>query len=288
MPVVVQNMQMEPGPQLWRDYALRCGCGSCVALPLRIDDGVIGVLNICAEETDAFGEEEIGLLSQTSAELSFGIASQRTRAERDRIADAHQHQQEVLRKSLEDSIRAIANMVEMRNPYTEGHQWRVAELAVAIAGELGLAENEILGVRLAASIHDLGRMQVPAEILAKPGKLSDLEFALVRTHSQVGYDILKGIEFPWPIADIVLQHHERIDGSGYPQGLKGDQTLLASRIVAVADVVEAMASHRPQRPALGIDAALNEIESGRGTAFDAAVVDACVKVFRQKQFTFQL
>jgi HD-GYP domain-containing protein (c-di-GMP phosphodiesterase class II) len=144
----------------------------------------------------------------------------------------------------------------------------------------------VRGIELAASVHDLGKINVPAEILAKPGKLSDIELLLIRVHAQAGYEILKDIRFPWPIADIVRQHHERLDGSGYPQGLKGDAILPEARIMAVADVMETMASHRPYRAALGVDAALKEIERGRGTLYDPAAVDACLRLFRDKRFSF--
>jgi len=226
-------------------------------------------------------------LEELAGDLAFGITTLRTRVERDRMTYAHLHHEEILRKSLEESIQAIVATVELRDPYTAGHQKRVASLAVAIASDLGLPKEEVHGIHLAASIHDLGKIRVPAEILSKPSKLYDMEFMLIKAHAQAGYDILKGIEFPWPIANMVLQHHERLDGSGYPQGLKGDQILLGSRIIAVADVVEAMASHRPYRAALGIDVALAEIEKGRGTAFDPAVVDACLKLFREGRFAFQ-
>lgn len=191
-----------------------------------------------------------------------------------------------LRSSLLDSIMALAALVEMRDPYTSGHQNRVAQLTVAIARELQLPEEQIEGIHLASVVHDVGKIRVPAEILSKPGKLTALEFGLIKEHSQNGYEVLKSIDFPWPIAQIVLQHHERLDGSGYPQGLRGEQILLESRIVMVADVVESMNSHHPYRPALGIEAALFEIENNRGTLFDPAVVDACVRLFRDKNFCF--
>ena len=191
-----------------------------------------------------------------------------------------------LRTSLLDSITALAAMVEMRDPYTAGHQRRVAQLAIAIAHELQLPQEQVEGVHLAGVVHDVGKIRIPAEILSKPGKLSALEFSLIQEHSQNGYEILKSIAFPWPIAQIVQQHHERLDGSGYPQGLKGDQIMLEARIVAVADVVEAMSSHRPYRAALGINSALKEIERGRGTVYDAAVVDACLRLFAEKRFAF--
>jgi len=176
--------------------------------------------------------------------------------------------------------------VEARDPYTAGHQQRVARLACAIACDMALGGDEDEGIRLGGMIHDIGKIHLPAEILSKPGRLSDMEFALVKSHTRVGYDILKDIDFPWPVADIAHQHHERLDGSGYPQGLRGDEICLEARIVAVADVVEAMSSHRPYRPALGIDAALKEIEARRGIWFDPEAVDACLRLFRKKGFGF--
>jgi len=191
-----------------------------------------------------------------------------------------------LRTSLLGSITTMASIVEMRDPYTAGHQRRVAELAVAIANELKLPEEQVEGVHLAGVVHDIGKIRVPAEILSKPGKLSVLEFGIIKEHSQSGYEILKNIDFPWPIAKIVLQHHERMDGSGYPQGLKGDQILLEARILAVADVVEAITSHRPYRPGLGLEVALEEITHSRGILYDPQVVDACLAVFREQHFVF--
>ncbi|PIW50702.1 MAG: hypothetical protein COW18_03230 [Zetaproteobacteria bacterium CG12_big_fil_rev_8_21_14_0_65_54_13] len=191
-----------------------------------------------------------------------------------------------LMQSLEGTIASVARMVEARDPYTAGHQQRVGKLAKAIATRMGLSREQVRGIELGAEIHDIGKIQLPAEILSKPGKLSELEYALVQGHAQMGYDILKDIEFPWPVADIARQHHERLDGSGYPQGLKGDAICLEARIVGVADVVEAMSSHRPYRPGLGIEAALDEIKKHRGTRFDKDVVDACLKLFIENTFNF--
>jgi PAS domain S-box-containing protein len=191
---------------------------------------------------------------------------------------------ERMRKALRATVQAVAVTVERRDPYTAGHQRRVADLARAIATEMNVSEDQIDGIRLAATIHDLGKISVPAEILSKPTKLTNIEFNLIKTHSQSGYDILKDIEFPWPIARIVLEHHERMNGSGYPNGLTGDNILLESRIIAVADVVESMGSHRPYRPSLGIKAALEEIEKNRGTHYDNTVADACLKLFRVKSY----
>jgi len=190
-----------------------------------------------------------------------------------------------LKASLLDSISAIASIVEMRDPYTAGHQRRVAQIAVAIGRELQLTENQIEGIHLASVVHDVGKIRVPAEILSKPGKLTANEFNLIKEHSQTGYDIIKSIDYPWAIAEIVLQHHERLDGSGYPRGLKNAEILLEAQIIAVADVVESMMSHRPYRPGLGIDAALAEISLKRGSCFDADIVDACLKIFLEQGFT---
>ena len=195
-----------------------------------------------------------------------------------------QHSFENLKKVMDSTVQAITTTIEKRDPYTSGHQQRVADLSRIIAREIGLSDNEIEGIYIAAAIHDIGKISIPAEILSKPVKLSDIEVSLIQAHSQTGYDILKGIEFPWPIAEIVLQHHERLDGSGYPRGLAGDDILMAARIIGVADVVETMASHRPYRPSMGIDKALEEITQNRGVLYTPLVVDACLKIFNEKEF----
>jgi len=195
---------------------------------------------------------------------------------------------EKLRKAMGATIHAIASTVEARDPYTAGHQQRVANLARAIGQEMGLSLEIIDGIRMAGAIHDLGKINVPAEILSKPGRITDIEFSLIKTHPKTAYDILKEIEFPWPVAAIVFQHHEKLDGSGYPLGLKGAQIMLEGRILTVADVVEAIASHRPYRPALGIDRALSEISEKRGSLYDPSVVDACKKLFQENRFSFEL
>jgi HD-GYP domain-containing protein (c-di-GMP phosphodiesterase class II) len=191
---------------------------------------------------------------------------------------------ERLRKSLGATINAMAATGETRDPYTAGHQRRVADLARAIATEMNLTGDQIDGIRMASMIHDVGKISIPSEILTKPTQLTDLEFNLIKTHSQSGYNILKDIDFPWPIARIVLEHHERINGSGYPNGLKGEQILLESRILAIADVVEAISSHRPYRPAHGIEVALDEITKNKGSLYDPALVDACLRLFREKKY----
>lgn len=190
-----------------------------------------------------------------------------------------------LNRALEGTIQAISTTIEMRDPYTAGHQRRVARLAEAIALETALPETRVQGLKLAAEIHDIGKIYVPAEILSKPTKLTELEYTIIKTHPQAGYEILKNIEFPWPIATIVLQHHERMDGSGYPGGLRGEDILLEARILAVADVVEAMSSHRPYRPAFGLDMALKEIQTNRGILYGPDEVDACLRLFKEKGFS---
>jgi len=191
-----------------------------------------------------------------------------------------------LKKALDGIIQAVALTLETRDPYTAGHQRRVSKLACAVAKELRLPEEEIEGVRLAGIIHDLGKISAPAELLGKPCRLTVNEFNLIKDHPQVGYDILKDMEFPWPIAELVLQHHERMDGSGYPFGLSGQDILLGARIIAVADVVEAMSSQRPYRLPLGIEKALKEISGNREALYDPEVVDACLKLFKEKGFEF--
>ena len=192
-----------------------------------------------------------------------------------------------LKKTLNDAIDTMAKIVETRDPYTAGHQQRVADLATAIAREMKLEDTRIDQLRMAAVIHDIGKLYVPSDILSKPGKISDVEFSLIKTHPQSGYDIVKGMDFPCNVAKAVLQHHERLDGSGYPNQLKGEDTLLEAKILAVADVIEAMASHRPYRPALGINKALEEISNNKGKIYDPDVVDACLELFKSGKFEFK-
>lgn len=206
------------------------------------------------------------------------------------ISERHQSQEEIfkswqrLQKAFEGTIQALALTIEIRDPYTAGHQRRVSELASAMAKELGWPAEQIQALRIAADIHDIGKISIPAEILSKPAKLNEVEFSLIKTHPQVGYEILRNIDFPWPLAQIVFQHHERIDGSGYPSGLQGDDILPEAKLLAVADTVEAMASHRPYRPALGIEKALAEILKFKGILFDYDAVDVCLHLFRTSQF----
>jgi PAS domain S-box-containing protein len=194
---------------------------------------------------------------------------------------------ERLRKAVNTTIQVMVSAVEARDPYTAGHQSRSADLARAIAAQMGLPQEKIEGLRMAASIHDIGKLSIPAEILSKPSRLTNIEFSLIKEHARMGYEMLKDVESPWPLAEIVYQHHERMDGSGYPRNLKGDEILMEARILAVADVVEAMASHRPYRPAIGIEEALEEIEKNKGTLYDDVVADACLRLFREKGFQLE-
>jgi PAS domain S-box-containing protein len=207
--------------------------------------------------------------------------------ERKRAEEALRKSLEQLRRAVETTIQVLVMAVEIKDPYTAGHQRRMTNLARTMATEMGLPPEKIEGLRMAGVIHDIGKITLPTEILSKPTKLSAIELSLIREHVQLGYDILKDVESPWSLAEIVLQHHERMDGSGYPRGRKGDDILIEARILAVADVVEAMASHRPYRAALGLDAALAEIEKNKGTLYDQAVVEVCLRLFREKGYQIE-
>jgi PAS domain S-box-containing protein/putative nucleotidyltransferase with HDIG domain len=282
-----QDIANDPQYSPWRDEALKLGYAANIALPLMDRSGkVFGILHVYAEEANAFIPTEVDLLEQMAADLAFGVRSLRMRQQRDNALAQNRQQLVQLQDNLEDTVRAIATLVEIRDPYTAGHQVRVAELAVAIAKQMGLPDEQVHAIHIAGVLHDLGKIQIPAEILSKPGKITDIEYSLIKIHPQAGYDILKDIDFPWPIAQMVLQHHERLDGSGYPQGLKGDQIILGARILSVADVVEAMSSHRPYRAGLGVEVALAEISTQRGSHFDPQVVDACLALFHEQHYAF--
>jgi PAS domain S-box-containing protein/putative nucleotidyltransferase with HDIG domain len=270
----------------WLAEARAHGLASSIALPIRLDGGTCGALSVYSTEQDAFSADEVKLLEEMAGDISYGIGTRRTRRAYEASIEERAHQAIRLRETLESAIGALAATVEQRDPYTAGHQRRVAELAVAIGREMGFADDRLTGLHVAGIIHDIGKISVPAEILSRPGKLSAVEFELIKGHAQAGYEIIKGVDFPWPVAQAIRQHHERLDGSGYPQGLKGDQVILEARILAVADVVEAMSSHRPYRPGLGVGFALKELEDKRGLLFDPAVVDACLRAFRERNFAF--
>jgi len=283
---VTQRLLTDPCMSLWREAASQRGYASSIHIPLIDEHTVFGVLTIYASIESAFDAEEIRLLEQLAGDLAFGVRSLRVGLERDTARQQVLQQLIKLEKNLEDTIKSITTIVELRDPYTAGHEGRVAGLAKAIAKQMGLPDDRIKGIYLAGEVHDLGKIQIPAELLSKPARLNAIEYGLIKVHPQAGYDILKSIDFPWPIAQIVLQHHERLDGSGYPQGLRGDEILLEARILCVADVVEAMSSHRPYRPGLGMDSALDEIRRGSGSVYDPVVAEACLNVFAEGSFKF--
>jgi len=232
-------------------------------------------------------KEEHALFKEVAGDIALGLHSIEMREKLDKQTYNLQQNYQKTKRAMDATIETMSKIVEAKDPYTAGHQQRVSQLTIAIAKELNFSEDKIEGIRIASLIHDIGKIGLPTEILSKPTKLSDIEFSLIKEHSQIGYDILKFIDFSYPVANIVLQHHERLNGSGYPHHLKGDEVLLEARIIGVADVVEAMSSHRPYRPALGIDKALEEILKNRGILYDPEAVDACLKLFKEKGFKFE-
>jgi HD-GYP domain-containing protein (c-di-GMP phosphodiesterase class II) len=225
--------------------------------------------------------EELSVLRQRTQEL------EQSESESKRVEEAQRKSLEQLRRAMETIIQVLVMAVEVKDPYTAGHQRRMTNLARAIAAEMGLAAEKIEGLRMAGVIHDIGKIVLPTEVLSKPTKMSVIEISLISEHVRLGYDILKDVESPWPMAEIVYQHHERMNGSGYPRNLKGEEICIEARILAVADVVEAMSSNRPYRPVVGLDAALEEIEKNKGVFYDNAAVDACLRLFREKGFKFE-
>jgi PAS domain S-box-containing protein/putative nucleotidyltransferase with HDIG domain len=248
-------------------------------LPLIFENQVIGCLNLGSKKLEDVSEINREVLKTAATLMGEGITRLKTEEE---LKLSYQK----LQKAIKSTIQAIALILEKRDPYTAGHQKRMTKLACAIAEEISLSPDKIEGLYIAGIIHDIGKINVPTEILSKPGRLSEIEFSLIKTHPQVGSDILKEMELPEEVSLIVLQHHERMDGSGYPSGLSGKDIILEARILAVADVVEAMASHRPYRPALGLDKALEEITQNKGKLYDPEVVDVCLKLFKEKRFKF--
>jgi PAS domain S-box-containing protein/putative nucleotidyltransferase with HDIG domain len=279
-PVLRRNIATDPAPNPWRQEALNRGYQSSISLPLIHEGLVVGILKVYSGVPDIFRDEEIDFLNQVAGDIAVGVKSLRL----EQGLDQSLKQLQIM---IHQTVETMASIVETRDPYTAGHQQGVAHLACAIAAEMGLDANRLQGLRVAGLLHDIGKMLVPAEILSKPGKLSEIEFNLIKVHSQVGADILGRIDFPWPAAQIVLQHHERLNGSGYPHGLAVDDIIMEARILAVADVVEAMSSYRPYRPALGIEKALEEITRNKGILYDSEVVDACITLFTEGKFIFE-
>lgn len=278
-PFIRKCIATDPDPNPWRQEALGRGYQSSITLPLIHEDEVIGILKVYSGVPDAFMEEEISFLNQVAGDIAVGIRSLR-------LAQGLAESLKRVQAMMQQTVETIAAILEMRDPYTAGHQRGVTRLACAIAAEMGLDADRIAGLHAAGFLHDIGKIVVPAEILNRPGPLNQYEFNIIKTHSQVGCDILRNIDFPWPVAAIVLQHHERLDGSGYPAGLTGSDICPEARILALADVVEAMASHRPYRPSLGIGEALAEITRNKGTLYDPEVAEACITLFKEKGFKF--
>jgi putative nucleotidyltransferase with HDIG domain len=252
---------------------------SALLAPMLYQGNVIGVLQLHSRVLDGYEEEDLDLLSGLANVAAIAIRNAQ-------LVEEARLQAERLSSAFDGIIRTVSAAAEMRDPYTAGHQQRVARLASAIAETLGLDEQTIEGVRVASLVHDIGKLSVPAEILSRPGRLTETEFEIIKSHAESAFRILESIEFPWPIADTVYQHHERLDGSGYPRGLAGDEISLEARIIGVSDVVEAMASHRPYRPSLGLERALEEIEAQKSTKLDSQVVEACLALFRERGFDF--
>ena len=261
--------------------------GKGLDLPFIIVSGSIGEeMAVAAMKAGAHDYVRKDNLSRLVPVVRWELREVEVRRERGRAEETLQQSYEKLRRVLEETAVALGSAIEKRDPYTAGHQQRVAQLACAIARGMGLSKSKIEGIRVAGILHDIGKIYIPAEILSKPGSITEIEFQMIKTHPRAGYDILKDIEFPWPVAQITLQHHERMDGSGYPSGLSGEDILLEARILGVADVVEAISSHRPYRPALGIDMALDEISQKIGTLYDLDVVNACLTLFQKEGFGF--
>lgn len=275
----VEDIKDDSSSQPWKEEALKRGYVSTVALPLRLEGEIIGVMQIYADKENVFGAEEVDFLKEIARDISIGINSFS-------LENELKQKLEHVRKTLGKTVEAITRMTEIRDAYTSGHQQRVARLACAIAKNLGLSDQQIEGIHVTGLLHDIGKIAIPIEILTKPGKLSVYEFNIIKTHPEVGYNIVKGIEFPWPVGTAMFQHHERLDGSGYPMGVAGEKIILEAKILGVSDVIEAMSSHRPYRPALGTAKALGEILQKRGMLYDPNVVDSCVKIFHEQMFDF--
>ncbi len=269
-----------PAYEPWRDVAIRHGYRSSVSIPCKIADRVLCTLNIYSDETHAFDRQEIKLLEELATDIAYGVENLRTIDQKKRL-------QAELAATLTQLVEAIALTLEKRDPYTGGHQKRVAKLAAAIAEQLSWSDDRIEGLYLSGLIHDIGKIYVPSEILNRPGLLTDAEFSIIKSHPDIGHEIVENVSCNYPIKEVILQHHERLDGSGYPYGLKQDQISPEARVLAVADVTEAILSHRPYRPALGVHAAMEELKRGRGAIYDPTAVDICTSLFNDENFQWE-
>lgn len=269
-PIVVKNMQQSEEFSVWQKQMQAWNLNSVISFPLtNVKATIFGVLVVYSGSSDAFENQEVERLTRMAEDLSLGIRAIRSRAR--------------VETMLHSIVTTMGKVVEARDPYTQGHEERVAKIARLIAEEVGLSPGEVDGIEVASLVHDIGKLTVPAEILTKPGKISAMEFELIKEHSHAGYDILKDIDFDWPVASIVLQHHERKDGSGYPEGMAGNEIMLEASIIGAADVIEAVASHRPYRPAMGLGVAVSEVVD-HPEKFDPRVIAACLKLNAEKKF----
>jgi len=273
------NKPGSPAADTGEDLMLKNNFLSSILILLKYNDCILGLINIFSDHKNSFKKLESRTLLRIADNLSNDIRGLELEIE---LKDT----MEQLQRALYETIDAITLMSEIKDPYTSGHQKRVAIISSAIATELGLSKDMIDGIYVAGLLHDVGKISVPNDILAKPGKLNEGEFIIIKNHPIVSHSILEHIEFPWPIASIVTQHHERINGSGYPYGILGDKMSVGSRILSVADVVEAMTAHRPYRPALGLKKALSEIEGNKGILYDREITEACIKIFKEKKVKF--
>jgi putative nucleotidyltransferase with HDIG domain len=272
----------------WARCAVNEGFDSLMSLPMTDSQGnVFAVINLLSSYSDQFGKEEQSLLNNLTKALSYGIMTLRVRKDWLRLHEESLSYLENTQRMFDQTIKTVARMVEVRDPYTADHEERVAQLAVAIGQEMGESQEHLKWIHTGGLLHDIGKIQIPAEILSKPGKISSNEFNLIKEHPSIGYNLVEGIEFSSSITDIIAQHHERLDGSGYPHGLKGDQINPLAQILTVADVVEAISTHRPYRASLGIDFALDQIKKNRGVWYAPKAVDSCVKIFKKGRFEFK-
>jgi putative nucleotidyltransferase with HDIG domain len=265
-------------PNLYETF--KTGLRSTMSVPLIYTDEVIGSLNFRSNKPKAYTEQDLRLAERIGMQVAGAIANAQ-------LYENLKESLDQLRRAVQTTIQVLVLAVETKDPYTAGHQKRTTNLARAMAREMGIPPEQIEGIRMAGMIHDIGKISLPTEILSKPTKLTAIEYSLIKEHARQGYEILKDVQSSWPLAEMVYQHHERMNGSGYPRGFKEDEILIEARILAVADVVESMASHRPYRPALGLDAALAEIEKNKDVLYDTNVAETCVRLFRDKGFQFE-
>jgi putative nucleotidyltransferase with HDIG domain len=277
--VIINDISLHPYSTILKQESGSIGYESFASLPLKYKKEIVGTLSIYSAKKNYFNGAELKFIKEVSNDISIGIRSIRYEKELEKNYIN-------TKRVLYETINSIALISERRDPYTAGHQKRVATLTRAIAKELKLDERRSEGIYFISILHDIGKMSIPLSILSKPACLSKAEIMLIQSHSREGYDMLKNIEFPWPVAQTILQHHERLDGSGYPYGLKENEISLESRIIAVADIIEAMSSHRPYRPAIGLNKALKELEKNSGILYDSKIVSICTDLFRNKRFKF--